>query len=237
MQIQKKKLILHLIFTVIVLCVLTNPSEETTVLEFVCKPMIMIWIAGYFLLYSRDMHHPVFRFALFAFFFSWLGDVALMFDGISCFLSGITAFLVAHLFYILTFLRPKDRESSSLLRKKPLWILPFAIYGVVMMWILFPKVNAIIKPAVILYTLTLLVMAGSALNRRNKVSKKSYFTVLGGAILFVFSDSLIAINKFAVGIPKSGIWIMTTYILAQYLIMSGLLTQVNGTKKAMNLKM
>jgi uncharacterized membrane protein YhhN len=75
-------------------------------------------------------------------------------------------------------------------------------------------------------------MAGSALNRKNKVSEKSYFTVLAGAILFVFSDSLIAINKFAVGIPKSGIWIMTTYILAQYLIMSGLLTQVNGTNKS-----
>ena len=237
MHIQKKNLFLHLVFTVIVLCVLTNPSEETTVLEFVCKPMIMIWIAGYFLIYARDKYHPVVRFALFAFFFSWLGDLALLFDGISCFLSGITAFLVAHLFYILTFLRSEDRESASLLRKKPLWILPFATYSMIMMWILFPKVITIIKPAVILYTLTLLVMAGSALNRQNKVSVKSYRTVLIGAILFVLSDSLIAINKFAVGIPKSGFWVMVTYILAQYLIMSGLLTQVNRNKKVENFKM
>jgi uncharacterized membrane protein YhhN len=232
MPIQKKNLVLHLVFAVIVLCVLTNPYEITTVLEFICKPMIMIWITAYFLIYARDKHHSVVRFALFAFLFSWLGDVALMFDGISYFLSGVTAFLIAHLFYILTFLRSEDRESASLLRKNPLWLLPFATYGVIMMWILFPKVIAIIKPAVLLYTLTLLVMAGSALNRKNKVSEKSYFTVLAGAILFVFSDSLIAINKFAVGIPKSGIWIMTTYILAQYLIMSGLLTQVNGTNKS-----
>jgi uncharacterized membrane protein YhhN len=40
---------------------------------------------------------------------------------------------------------------------------------------------------------------------------------------------LIAINKFAFKIPLSDVWIMATYIIAQYLIVEGILL---GRKKA-----
>jgi len=42
-----------------------------------------------------------------------------------------------------------------------------------------------------------------------------------GAILFMLSDSVIAVNKFVLEIPLSGLWIMTTYTLAQWLITVG----------------
>jgi uncharacterized membrane protein YhhN len=56
-----------------------------------------------------------------------------------------------------------------------------------------------------------------------KVSDKSYQLVLIGAILFILSDSLIALSKFVVNIPLSSLWIMATYVVAQYLIIQGLL--------------
>jgi uncharacterized membrane protein YhhN len=56
---------------------------------------------------------------------------------------------------------------------------------------------------------------------------KSYGFVLIGAILFIISDSLIAINKFAFSIPLSDLWVMSTYIAAQYLIVQGVLLERN----------
>jgi uncharacterized membrane protein YhhN len=46
-----------------------------------------------------------------------------------------------------------------------------------------------------------------------------------GSLLFLASDSMIAINKFTTEIPMAGFWIMISYILAQYLIMRGLVLE------------
>jgi len=47
--------------------------------------------------------------------------------------------------------------------------------------------------------------------------------VSSGAILFVISDGVIAVNKFAFEVPGERILVMSTYIAAQYLIIRGLL--------------
>ncbi len=44
-----------------------------------------------------------------------------------------------------------------------------------------------------------------------------------GAIVFVISDSILAINKFYTPIEKSSFFIMLTYLVAQYLIVIGVL--------------
>ena len=44
-----------------------------------------------------------------------------------------------------------------------------------------------------------------------------------GAFFFVVSDSILAVNKFYTPIPKSSFFIMITYLLAQYLIVLGIL--------------
>jgi uncharacterized membrane protein YhhN len=47
--------------------------------------------------------------------------------------------------------------------------------------------------------------------------------VFTGAILFMVSDSLIAITKFLSGFDLAGLAIMSTYMGAQFLIIEGLL--------------
>jgi len=71
----------------------------------------------------------------------------------------------------------------------------------------------------------ILSMLTSAINRLEKVNTSSYYFVLIGAVLFVISDSAIAINKFSLHFESSGIVVMTTYIIAQYLIVSGFIKQ------------
>ena len=73
--------------------------------------------------------------------------------------------------------------------------------------------------------LALLGMSSMALNRYGNGHPISFSYVFVGSLLFVASDTMIALNKFMIAIPYEGIFIMLTYISAQYLIMKGLLKQ------------
>jgi uncharacterized membrane protein YhhN len=88
-----------------------------------------------------------------------------------------------------------------------------------------------IKPALILYTIVILTMAAMALNRQGRVPAVSFVLVMAGAVLFVVSDSMIALNKFSEKFAHAGFWVMLTYMSAQLLIMTGLLNQANHNKE------
>jgi uncharacterized membrane protein YhhN len=79
------------------------------------------------------------------------------------------------------------------------------------------------KWPVLLYALVITLMALSALFRYGRTSMKSFALVFGGSILFIMSDSLLAVNKFIEPLALADFWIMVTYIGAQYLIVSGIL--------------
>lgn len=222
---KSRNLILWILFAVIVLEVLFNSLDHTTVPEFIFKPLIMVWIASYFIVNLTDKNHPVVVPTLIAFFFSWVGDLLLLFSGTLYFLSGLGAFLIAHLFYIFAFLGVEDRKRTPFLKKYVWMILPFIAYSGSMFWILFPGMSPYMRMITIIYTVTIMSMAGSALNRKARVPENSFLLVMMGAIFFVCSDSLIAVNKFASKIPHSGFWVMSSYILAQLMIMIGLLSQ------------
>ena len=64
-----------------------------------------------------------------------------------------------------------------------------------------------------------------ALNRYKVVSSLSFLMVFCGSILFVISDSLMALDKFLIPIPNDRLFVMSTYIAAQFLIMKGILKQ------------
>jgi len=104
-------------------------------------------------------------------------------------------------------------------------IILFLLYVGGIYYILLPGLEGIMKPVILVYALSLIGMSMMALNRRGRVNPSSFRFVFIGSILFLLSDSMIAINKFAMEIPLAGFWIMITYILAQYLIMRGLVLE------------
>jgi len=65
-----------------------------------------------------------------------------------------------------------------------------------------------------------MVMGISALFRKANGASM----VLIGAILFISSDSLLALNKFYQGFEGADFWVMLTYILAQYFIVTGMIS-------------
>jgi uncharacterized membrane protein YhhN len=181
---------------------------------FLTKPLIMISIMIFYFLQTKRQRNFHDKLMLIAFFFSMMGDTFLMFQGEQYFMFGLGSFLITHLFYIFVFSR--NRLKANWLAR-----FSFIIFSVMMLFILQHHISASLLIPIIIYMITITVMAITASERNT--NSESYRMVLLGAIMFVLSDSLIAINKFVVPIPLQTILIMGTYILAQYLIALGFL--------------
>lgn len=217
--------LMHLLFAVIVIVELLGRLLDHIQMEYFVKPLIMIWIAVYFLLYAKKSTFTVP--VLLAFFFSWLGDNFLMLSGRNelFFYAGVGGFFCAQLTYIYTFIKYSEQGGSGLLQRKP-WIAVFFLaYVAGMLFLLFPGMEGIMKAVITIYALSLMLMSMMALNRSGRVGDLSCRLVFIGSLFFLISDSMIALNKFYHAIPLAGFLIMITYIAAQYLIMRGLILE------------
>ena len=162
-----------------------------------------------------------------ALFFCWAGDAFLLYTHINelYFLFGLAFFLVGHIFYILSF-NKYAFKTSSVIKQKP-WIVIFPLlYSAVLLIVVFPGLKDMMIP-VIIYALVITIMGISAINRSGRTNQYSFLFVFLGALFFIGSDSMIAINKFYMEIQSASLLIMSTYIIAQYLITTGLLLHIN----------
>lgn len=180
------------------------------------KPMLMPALALFFYFQTKNTYSSNFLIYL-ALFFAWLGDMFLMLNDKNpiYFMLGLGSFLIMQIFYIKIF---NLFKIKGLIAKKE-YSIPIILLGITIFIYLFPKL-ADLKTPVLLYFLAILTMVLSALNLWNRV----YFgkEIFVGAVFFMVSDSLIAINKFQISIPFAGFLIMLTYILAQWFIINGL---------------
>jgi uncharacterized membrane protein YhhN len=161
--------------------------------------------------------------------FSWAGDVILEFSDNNSifFIIGLVCFLLTHLLYFTVFFITPGK--NSILSNRIYFLIPVIIYGMILVSYLYAGL-AEMKLPVILYAIIILIMLTAAINRIDKVNKISYYLVLSGAILFVISDSSIAITKFSHPFKSSVIVIMSTYVVAQYLIVIGYIAQTVNVK-------
>jgi uncharacterized membrane protein YhhN len=164
-------------------------------------------------------------------FFSWLGDIILQLGDTEfaiknsidyLFIGGLASFLITQLIYMIAFSLPKGKNIMFTTRVYQ--IILVILYGAIMLYFLYRSLGDM-KVPVIAYTVIILLMLLSALNRYGKVNGLSYILVVIGAMLFVISDSLIAVNKFHMKINFAGVMIMITYVTAQYLIVLGCIRQ------------
>lgn len=222
-----KRIFLHLLFVIIVTGDLIGEYLQDSQIDHIFKPFILIWIGGYFLLHAKYFDRKVVKLAVYAFLFSWAGDLFMMFAGEDLFFKlGLASFLMAQLWYAFLFLRTINISGKRpFLKKKPVWMIPFIAFGLIIYIVLFPQLDVALRIAVFIYILAILTMAAMALNRYGNGHPVSFRFVFAGALFFVLSDTLIAVNRFLLEIPFEGLLVMSTYILAQYLIMKGILKQ------------
>lgn len=158
-------------------------------------------------------------------FFSWMGDVLLLFESRDklFFIFGLVCFLTTHVLYIIFFLSIRSNSRSFLL-KQPWWLVLVPAYGVALAWQLYPKLGDL-KIPVIVYAIVICTMLLCSLHAFLKVRSPARHFYWLGATAFVLSDSLLAINKFYQPFAYAGVFIMFTYCAAQFFIVKGYLEQ------------
>lgn len=218
----KSEKIFLIIFTVILIAELICTSIEIlNSWHYITKPLLLISLIIFFTKQQNQLDKNTKNITLAALFFSLVGDVLLMFTTASAnfFMGGLLAFLTAHIMYILVFLKKKTKRKNT-----PLLVSFLLVYGLGIFYFLKDGLGDLLVP-VIVYMLVILTMIISAFLRHKSVSKMSYNFVFLGAIFFITSDSLLAINKFYEPFETAGIFIMLTYAIAQYFIVLGLKKQ------------
>ena len=178
--------------------------------HYLFKPLTLVFIIAIALL-SKNPVSPFYRQAIIAgLLFSLVGDIFLMLPS-DRFVPGLVSFLAAHVFYIVAFTSESGRALSF-------WtLIPFVIYGCLMLRLLWPHLGKMRLPVVI-YLLVILTMGWTAAGRRLLTNQEGSLLAFLGAVLFVASDSLLAVDKFKGRFRSAHLLILGTYFTAQWLI-------------------
>ncbi|RXK57696.1 lysoplasmalogenase [Lacibacter luteus] len=185
--------------------------------RWLTKPLLMPLLMIGFYLSSAQRNNGLFFLIFAALFFSWGGDVLLQMEGM--FIPGLVSFLLAHIFYIIYFVKT-GKNKKGLVQQKPLLAIPVLLYILLFLWLLFPYLDAL-KIPVTVYGITIGSMLLLALNTKQKLHTKTASLFITGALLFVLSDSVLAVNLFAYKHLALSLVVMITYAAAQYLIVKG----------------
>jgi uncharacterized membrane protein YhhN len=223
-----KKTVWIILFALVLLIDLVAVYLNNESLRFITKPLLMPLLAIYLLQQTRSATSGLKVWILLALFFSWMGDIFLLFEGrgSNLFLFGLSAFLVAQVFYIVFFHNIRTKEY---IRGNALLLLLVIVYYSILISVLSPYLGNMKLP-VRIYGVVLSFMLMLALHTMLGKNKKAALWMTMGAILFVTSDSLLAFNKFFSSFNYAGIIIMLTYGLAQLLITVGAVKYINLEK-------
>ncbi len=188
---------------------------QNSILQLIFKPLIIITliVLYYFSVKKKNNWY------LLALVFSLLGDVFLL-DKNNMFLFGIASFLITQLLYIFIIFRQMDKPSYF---HKFLYAFLFANYVVYLLSLLKPNLGELFYP-VLIYGISISIFG--YISTLNYVTKRtrSALILMFGAILFIVSDSLIALHKFHVPQSFYPLAIMVSYVLAQYFIYTFMIT-------------
>ena len=151
--------------------------------------------------------------------FSTMGDILLIFEGRPFFILGLLSFLLAHVLYVLIF-----RSWLGTLKLDfytvvcSLFILSYYFFFMKFLW---SHLGAMRIP-VLAYAFVISGMLWMALQLLRGPSSFRWHIVLG-ALFFVVSDSLLSIQLFYSSFELAHFYVMLTYLLAQFLLVYGIL--------------
>ena len=194
---------------------------ELDTYRFYSKLLLIPFLLLLFLLHFMGSKGKFFFLPLMALTGSFAGDLLLAFDGEQFFLWGMLGFMVTHIcnsiYFYSMFPLHITKSKVALLA-----LLFLSITCSIVIFIIKDNAGAFLIP-IIVYMILIAFMAILASNLSaaplyNHVAIQ-YF--IPGAILFIMSDGLLAINKFNLQDPSLDIFVMLTYGLAQLFLVMG----------------
>lgn len=214
-----KKIYWQILFLLILAVNLFAVYDNNETLRYSAKPLLILVLIAYFIAETGGGETALRKLIFSALFFSWIGDILLLFEekGSLFFLLGLSAFLIAHIFYIIFFHGVRIREQ---VKSKWIFVLIVLVYYVALIYILSPYLDKMKLP-VRVYGIVISFMFMLAMHMLFLKNKIAGILMMTGALFFVMSDSLLAFNKFYEPFQYAGILIMLTYGLAQWFITEG----------------
>lgn len=149
------------------------------------------------------------RWVLAGLMLSAVGDVALLGDGRPAFLAGLSAFLLAHVAYMLGFLHLGPSLPAVMIAGGVLTVA--AVF--VGRWLI-PHVPHALRRPVIVYVVIISAMTTAAAG----LASSQTVLIPAGAILFYLSDLAVARNRFVAPGWINRIWGLPTYYAGQVLL-------------------
>ncbi len=216
----------YILFFITAVLEIVSEIFNLSVLHLVVKPSLLIFLAAYY----QQSVSSVNKTFLFALIFCWVGDVFLLFDQYNelFFMAGLGSFLIAHILLILSYRQHVLADDGTKGTQRIRLSFPVILAGSGLVVVLYPTLGDL-KIPVMIYALALTLMVLQSIFRLGRTSSKSFWLVFFGAIFFMLSDSLLAINKFYHPVSFPGVWIMSTYIAAVYLIAQGVIAHSNSS--------
>lgn len=204
-----KKFLFFNIFYLLIIAANIFTLYYFTEYRSVAKPMIMAGLIGFYIT-NVTRQSPGFIMAL---IFALMGDILLMIPGEAFFMLGLGSFLLMQILYTVEFL--KDRTTFNIVPYLGLFG-----FGLIFLYVLWPNLGNLQWP-VAFYVFAICAMVAAAISRNKSVPW--YLLVVLGVFLFFISDAWIALTKFQVISDSfSDVVIMSTYMIAQYLIVRGM---------------
>lgn len=173
------------------------------------KPLPLLFIIFYCLL-SKDLFQSNKLFIFLGFIFTLAGDLLLI--NKKYFYFGLISFLITHLFFI-TYLLLQFHPHFNII------IFFIIVFAFIMFYRqIITRVQSK-KSYLNLYGIILFILLWQSLEQLNYYKNSSSLIFAIGIILFAISDILIAFNKFIAKFHSAQFLILSTYFLAQFLIL------------------
>jgi len=176
-------------------------ARRNMALEYIAKPAA----AAALLLFAASTGSPAWLIVALA--CCLLGDVYLMLPG-NYFVAGLSAFLLGHIAYNLTF--------TAGLPERLLWTAAVVVLTLpATIRIVRAVTDRALAFGVVAYMGVICLMAGSAIASGSLLAS-------AGALLFIASDTLIAWDMFVKKVPRAHLWVMVSYHIAQLFLVFAL---------------
>lgn len=198
---------------------LYGEAIESSTIRYICMLTLMPLLIAYYLLSVQPSDFNLF--IVLALIFGYGGDILLMFHKDELFVFGLLSFLIGHIFYIIAFLITVPNLLAF-----PVWGLLFVIPSLVIVgYVLRKTIDKMgeLKVPTLVYVGVIFSMGFVSILRLAAFTGLSFYLVWLGGVSFMASDGMIAIVTFDERFKNDEVYIKLTYVLAQFLIVLGVL--------------
>ncbi|XLS27750.1 lysoplasmalogenase family protein [Flavobacteriaceae bacterium M23B6Z8] len=198
---------------------LFNNTHGLYFLRLFSKPAITITLLLFYLINSKN-RNPKERMLLSTCLIClFLGDMFLLENtGFYFFPVGFFAFFMANIFYSMVLYRSANLDIN----KSYPFLAVSAIYLFAIFYLMYDKLESYFVP-VLIYIFAVLNMIQAAFLRYKVVNHYSFLLVFVGSLLFLLSESILALHMFYEPFPYKNFLIMFFYGISQLLLILGIL--------------